>query len=224
MTDDRKYVVVVGNPTVGKTSLLITYAYNEFPEVYVPVLLDEFKRKVTINDQICKMVVVDTADESDFTDYNPTDKFFGTDCFLICYSIVDRLSFEDCEIEWFPEVRDYCPTAETILVGLKSDLRASDPHPVTPKEASELCKRVKCPKHFECSAKTSTGISELFNAVAVACLSNSNVNRTGVSERVKKTNPLRGPVRAPRRHRRLEMIENEKLKRRRNNCCECILL
>jgi GTPase SAR1 family protein len=37
--------VLVGNPTVGKTSLIVAYTSNGFSDVYVPTAFDNFSGK-----------------------------------------------------------------------------------------------------------------------------------------------------------------------------------
>ena len=43
--------VLVGDEYVGKTSLLITYLTNRFPEIYVPTILDSSAVNVKIKNK-----------------------------------------------------------------------------------------------------------------------------------------------------------------------------
>lgn len=40
-----------------------------------------------------------------------------TDCFLLCYSLGSRSSFENIATKWFPEIRHHCPHVPIVLVG-----------------------------------------------------------------------------------------------------------
>jgi GTPase SAR1 family protein len=48
-----------------------------------------------------------------------------TDCFLLCFAVNDRASFKEAQDKFVPELRRHCPLAPIILVGTKSDLRAT---------------------------------------------------------------------------------------------------
>jgi GTPase SAR1 family protein len=51
----------------------------------------------------------------------------ATDCFLLCFAVNDRASFKEARDKFIPELRQHCPLASIVLVGTKSDLRATDP-------------------------------------------------------------------------------------------------
>lgn len=40
-----------------------------------------------------------------------------TDCFLLCFSVNNRSSFENTVSKWYPEVHRYCPRATILLIG-----------------------------------------------------------------------------------------------------------
>ncbi len=54
--------------------------------------------------------------------YRPLS-YAQTDVFLICFSIVNPISFENVRTKWYPEVKFFCPNTPIILVGTKLDLR-----------------------------------------------------------------------------------------------------
>ena len=55
-------LVVVGDGTVGKTSLLLRYTQNEFMATeYVPTILDEVQAEVVVDDELVKLELWDTA-------------------------------------------------------------------------------------------------------------------------------------------------------------------
>mgnify|MGYP001088088567 CR=1 FL=1 len=67
----------------------------------------------------------------------------------------------------------HCPTAKTILVGTKLDLR-EDPEkleslkekglaPITPEQGEDMAKEIKAVKFLECSALSQKGLKEVFD-------------------------------------------------------------
>ena len=47
----------------------------------------------------------------------------NTKCFIVCFSVVDEVSFSNVKNTWVEEVRQHQPSAKILLVGTKSDLR-----------------------------------------------------------------------------------------------------
>jgi small GTP-binding protein len=48
-------VVLLGDGTVGKTSLLISYTTDIFPQEYVPTIFDNYLATIKYNDTTVKM-------------------------------------------------------------------------------------------------------------------------------------------------------------------------
>lgn len=42
---------------------------------------------------------------------------FQTDCFLLCFSVVSRSSYQNIFSKWTPEIRHLCPHVPIVLVG-----------------------------------------------------------------------------------------------------------
>lgn len=60
--------------------------------------------------------------QSDYERLRPLS-YPNTDIFLICFSISNRISFENVKSTWLPEIRHHCPHSKFVLVGTKIDLR-----------------------------------------------------------------------------------------------------
>ena len=109
--------VLVGDEGVGKTSLLISYTRNRFPEFYVPTILDNLAVNVEIRNKTYTLALFDTNPP------NQSDQcLFYADVFLLCFSLNDLSSFQNVE-KWHSIVKLKNSTAKVILVGMKSDLR-----------------------------------------------------------------------------------------------------
>jgi Ras-related C3 botulinum toxin substrate 1 len=96
-----------------------------------------------------------------------------TDCFLLCFSVISKSSFENVLHKWYPELNRYNPNASVILVGLKSDmrdnretlnyLRERGESPVTFDEGVARAKQISAVKYVECSARTQKGLKNVFD-------------------------------------------------------------
>lgn len=165
--------VVVGDGAVGKTSLLVSYTTNQFPEDYVPTVFDNYSAIVMVGDEKVTIHLWDTAGQEEYDRLRPLS-YTQTDIFLICFSVVEPSSFQNVESKWMPEIRHHTPKdTKILLIGTKSDLR-DEPHvldeldeqglsPVTEKEASELAKRLGLVGYLECSAASQQGVREVFD-------------------------------------------------------------
>ena len=79
-------------------------------------------RTISFYLQKVRLQLWDTAGQENF------DKirilcYENTKCFIVCFSVVDEVSFSNVKHTWVEEVRQHQPSAKILLVGTKSDLR-----------------------------------------------------------------------------------------------------
>ncbi|POI22304.1 hypothetical protein CIB84_013949 [Bambusicola thoracicus] len=140
----RKKLVIVGDGACGKTCLLIVFSKDQFPEVYVPTVFEnyvadiEVDGKQHISDPVqfeilenkqfwqVELALWDTAGQEDYDRLRPLS-YPDTDVILMCFSIDSPDSLENIPEKWTPEVKHFCPNVPIILVGNKKDLR-NDEH------------------------------------------------------------------------------------------------
>ena len=165
-------LVAVGDGAVGKTSLLITFATDKFPPKYVPTVFENHTKQMKREKDGSNVILQlwDTAGQEDYDRLRPLS-YPGADVVLLCFSTVNRSSFESVKEKWYPEVAHYVPEALTLLVGTKIDLReAGEPDPstkehdpVSKEEGEAMRKSIKASKYLEVSAKTRLNLDETFN-------------------------------------------------------------
>ncbi|KAL7714724.1 Rho-related GTP-binding protein RhoG [Entamoeba marina] len=49
-----------------------------------------------------------------------------TDVFIICYSITDKVSYENVESKWKLKVEYHCPNIPIVLISIKNDIRENN--------------------------------------------------------------------------------------------------
>ncbi|XP_050535659.1 ras-like GTP-binding protein rhoA isoform X2 [Daktulosphaira vitifoliae] len=118
----KKKVVIVGDGASGKTSLLLVFFKDEYPQVYVPTVFENFVTQIEVNNKLVELALWDTAGQDDY-DRLRSLSYPNTDVVLICYSIESRTSLINVVSKWVPEVNYFCPGVPIILVGNKKDLR-----------------------------------------------------------------------------------------------------
>jgi len=101
-------LVVVGDGAVGKTCLLISYANKRFPEEYVPTVFDNYVVNLTAGDQKIELGLWDTAGQEEYDRLRPLS-YANASVFLVCYSVVSPVSYENITAKWYPELMHFLP-------------------------------------------------------------------------------------------------------------------
>jgi small GTP-binding protein len=120
-------VVLVGDGSVGKTSLLISYTSDAFPNDYIPTIFDNYLATIKYQSHFVKLWLWDTAGQDEYKRLRALS-YPNTDVFLICFSLIDPKSFNHALNKWLPEVEESNPHAIKYFVGTKSDLFQEEQH------------------------------------------------------------------------------------------------
>jgi len=171
--------VVVGDGTVGKTCMLISYTTDSFPGEYVPTVFDNYSAPMVCDGVPVSLGLWDTAGQEDYDRLRPLS-YPQTDVFLICFSVVSPSSFENVTSKWCPEIKHHCPDAPILLIGTKIDLRedkealqalAENGHsPMKREQGQKLANKIRAVKYLECSALTQRGLKQVFDEAVRAVL------------------------------------------------------
>eukprot|EP01120_Amphizonella_sp_Union-15-10_P006390 TRINITY_DN2038_c0_g1_i3.p1 TRINITY_DN2038_c0_g1~~TRINITY_DN2038_c0_g1_i3.p1 ORF type:complete len:194 (-),score=33.17 TRINITY_DN2038_c0_g1_i3:50-631(-) len=188
MTTTSIKLVVVGDGAVGKTCLLIAYANNKFPEDYVPTVFDNYVVNISAGEQTIELGLWDTAGQEEYDRLRPLS-YANANIFLICFSVVNPVSYENISSKWYPELMHFCPEIPYLLVGTKTDLRndqgtidklkASGSAPIVSAKGDELAKKIKASKYMECSAKTEDNLKTVFDEAIKTVLFQAGKKKRG---------------------------------------------
>ncbi|KAK2141744.1 hypothetical protein LSH36_1049g00055 [Paralvinella palmiformis] len=171
--------VVVGDGTVGKTCMLISYTTDSFPGEYVPTVFDNYTAHIMVDGIAVNLALWDTAGQEDYDRLRPLS-YPQTDVFLICFSTVSPSSYENVTTKWYPEVRHHCPDAPILLIGTKIDLREDKEvisklskqglSVIKRDQGLKLSSKIRATKYLECSALTQRGLKQVFDEAVRAVL------------------------------------------------------
>ncbi|KAG9470453.1 hypothetical protein GDO78_017787 [Eleutherodactylus coqui] len=89
----RKKLVIVGDGACGKTCLLIVFSKDQFPEVYVPTVFENYVADIEVDGKQVELALWDTAGQEDYDRLRPLS-YPDTDVILMCFSIDSPDSLE----------------------------------------------------------------------------------------------------------------------------------
>lgn len=159
-------IVVVGDGACGKTCLLEVFKSDKFPEEYIPTVVDNFVKEVKYDEnKSISLALWDTAGQEDYDTIRPLS-YRGTDLVMLCYTIDNKKNLENISSKWLMEVKNYCPSAGYILVGLKEDLKYEDgvdkSNLVSSEDGKQWAEKIKALDFVECSALTRKNVDLVF--------------------------------------------------------------
>jgi Ras-related C3 botulinum toxin substrate 1 len=175
-------IMVVGDGSVGKTCMLISYTTNSFPGEYVPTVFDNYTANAIVDGVPINLGLWDTAGSEEYNTLRPLS-YPGTDVFIICFSLCSPSSFENVKTKWYPEVQQFNPKTPFILVGSKLDLRdnpetieslkESNLEPISFEQGEALAKELGASKYLECSALSQKNLPNVFEEAVKAVFLNA---------------------------------------------------
>ncbi|MFW9902643.1 MAG: Rab family GTPase [Candidatus Thorarchaeota archaeon] len=161
-------IIVIGDPAVGKTSLLSNFCGEKFNYEYVPTVgVNISKEPVTIKDNMGKDITVnlmvwDIAGQPQF--YMLHRPYFnGADGMMLVYDITRSSSFSNINNWYSTSVKYGLSGIPRILIGNKIDLK--DERKIILPMAEHLSEKINAP-FFETSAITGENVKSIFQKIA----------------------------------------------------------
>ncbi|KAI9495652.1 Sec3p Rho1p complex [Zychaea mexicana] len=175
----QKQLVIIGDGACGKTSLLIVYSRDQFPEYHLPTVFDTEVKEVEVDGKPIELSLWDTAGQETF-DRLRTLAYPDSDVIIIAFSIGEPETLENIPEKWVPEVNHFASGTPYLLVGCKKDLR-TDPAtveqlrkeqqtPVSYGRGLSMAREIGALDYIECSAKLNENVEDVFDAAVRATL------------------------------------------------------
>ncbi|KAM9977129.1 hypothetical protein ACTFIR_010985 [Dictyostelium discoideum] len=231
---------VVGDGTVGKTTLLLSYITQAFITEYTPTVFDNFSAIEEVDDgKLVNVILWDTAGQDDYAQIRTT---CYTNCrydvFLLCFSVVNRDSFDNVKYKWLPELKANSPGTPFILVGTKTDMRdqqtggsptnttSSPPiagnnqtlnNIITFKEGQKRAKEIKAFNYMECTSRDSSSVAKVVLEAINIIIEKEKLKRVN-NEKLWKSQVKKEEKESKKEEKeRAKYIEKQKLKEEKSN-------
>ena len=154
-------LLLLGDSTVGKTSILVKYINDKFDEGAIATVgVDYMDKIINYKNLKIKLQIWDTSGEEKFRAI--TRNFYrNADGIFIVFDLTKKPTFDHVKI-WISEAHDHNDTIKLVLIGNKLDLK--NEIEVSNELASSYAKRNNL-KYFETSAKEGTNINVAFDTI-----------------------------------------------------------
>ena len=174
--DEKCQLLVVGDSSVGKTSIITRFTNGTFnPNYLATVGIDNFSKDETIDDKNIKIKMWDTAGQERFKAL--ANGFFrNAQGIILAYDITNLDSFQNLQF-WVDSIKNNLGNdlkIPIVVVGNKIDLEDRE---VKTEDAESFCKKINVP-YFETSAKTGENIDNSIRSLVKKVL-NSNSDNQG---------------------------------------------
>jgi small GTP-binding protein len=154
-------LLLVGEPEVGKTSLIKRYVDDFFKEGYQITLgVDFLSKTVMIKDTEVSFQIWDVAGQSGFTNFRHLYLKKAHGVFLVFDLTRPDETYEKLD-RWCSDVREQSPNAKIIVIGNKEDIAKGK----FTEEKDEVLKRFDAKAFFPTSAKTGESVQEAFELI-----------------------------------------------------------
>jgi small GTP-binding protein len=168
--DKTCQLLIIGDSSVGKTSLITRYTNGTFKEEYLATVgLDYYSKEEVINNKTINIKLWDTAGQERYKSL--TQNYFkNAEGVLLTYDITNSESFDNLK-EWISSIKKNMEGKDifipVIIIGNKIDMEDSRE---TSKEDAEKFAKENNYKYFETSAKTGEGVDDAIRELVIQIL------------------------------------------------------
>ena len=177
-------IILVGDPGVGKTSILTKFLTNEFQSVYSSTIGVEFKLKdIYVNNNCARLKIWDTCGQEKFRAI--TRQYFkNSNGVFIVFDLTNKDTIKRLNV-WMKDINDNITNDFFVfLIGNKVDIKDRDIS--ISEEAKQFANNQKI-NYYEVSAKTGSGIYNVFEKMANKLVTKDKMDKN----REGRINPLK---------------------------------
>ena len=160
-------VIIIGEPAVGKTSLVKQYVTDQFKDEYKSTMgANIYLKTVELEDGTkIKFTLWDIAGQRERFARMQNVYFQGAQGCIIVYDISRKSTYDRIETEWVPALDQHMtePNYQKILIANKIDLPNKE---VSEEEGDSLKSKLGCSNFIRTSAKENIAVDEAFTTLA----------------------------------------------------------
>ena len=162
-------ILLIGDSHVGKTSLLLKYVDDFFPEEHIATIGIEYKDKIINKDGYnIRLQIWDTAGQERFNSITK-NIYRNTNGVLFVYDVTNRKSYNSMK-NWIKDTEKIDKDIKGIILANKIDLEERE---VNTDELEELGNKMNM-KFLETSAKDNINVKEAFILLVEELLKDKN--------------------------------------------------
>ena len=179
MREVAKKICLLGDPAVGKTSLIRRFVFDRYDDKYLSTLGTKVTKKIIdMNDTNLRMMIWDLAGQKEFRRIRNT-VFRGVSGAIIVGDLTRKDTLEDMK-EWIEELTSSRGAVPFILIGNKSDLEGKKPE-----KLRELSTKYNVP-FLMTSAKTGENVEKAFLILGKMILESREMDMRAVKRQPEK--------------------------------------
>jgi small GTP-binding protein len=169
-------ILIIGDSSVGKTSILTRYTNGTFKEEYLATVgLDYYSKDEIFNNKTINVKLWDTAGQERYKSL--TQSYFkNAEGVIVAYDITNTESFDNLKF-WINSIKANMENKNifipVIIIGNKTDMEES--REIMTEDAEKFAEENKY-KYFETSAKTGEGIDKAIRDLINQILNQSENN------------------------------------------------
>ncbi|KAF9493384.1 rap 1A [Pleurotus eryngii] len=156
-------VVLLGAGGVGKSALTVRFVKDQFLDHYDPTIEEEYRRTITVDNELTSLEVLDTAGAEQFTSLNEVYIKAGRG-FILVFSLTQEASLKEVENirQQIYQIKGGGTNVPIVVVGTKLDLQSE--REVQHATIQSLASRWNLP-FYETSAKRNWHVNDVFEDI-----------------------------------------------------------